>query len=256
MKKIALLFISMMLSTILFAQFPAKTNRLVNDYAGLFTDRQCMNLEHRLVAFADTTSNQILIITTPSLEGYDISEYAYKIGETWGVGQAEHDNGVVIVIKPKTDTPGRVFIATGYGLEGALPDAVCKEIVDMDMIPHFMNNDYYGGVMAALDIIMPVAAGEYSYQEARGDEGGFLALAIVVIVIVVFVIVAFSGNGSGNSNIGGRGNGGIDPLTAIWIGSMMSRNHGGSFGNFSGGSGGFGGFGGGSFGGGGAGGSW
>ena len=74
MKKIALLFISMMLSTVLFAQFPAKTNRLVNDYAGLFTDRQCMNLEHRLVAFADTTSNQILIITTPSLEGYDISE--------------------------------------------------------------------------------------------------------------------------------------------------------------------------------------
>ena len=65
MKKIALLFISMMLSTILFAQFPTKTNRLVNDYAGLFTDRQCMNLEHRLVAFADTTSNQILIITTP-----------------------------------------------------------------------------------------------------------------------------------------------------------------------------------------------
>ena len=144
-----------------------------------------------------------------------------------------------------------MFIATGYGLEGALPDAVCKEIVDMDMIPHFMNNDYYGGVVAALDVIMPVAAGEYSYQEARGDEGGFLALAIVVIVIV-----AFSGNGSGNSNIGGRGNGGIDPLTAIWIGSMMSRNHGGSFGNFSGGSGGFGGFGGGSFGGGGAGGSW
>lgn len=256
MKKIALFLFSIALYGSLFAQLPTKTNSLVNDYAGLFTGQQRINLEHRLVAFADTTSNQILIITTPSLEGYDISEYAYRIGETWGVGQAEHDNGVVIVIKPKNDTPGRVFIATGYGLEGALPDAICKEIVDLDMIPHFRNNDYYGGVVAALDIIMPVAAGEYSYQEARNDYGGFIALAIVLIVIVVFVIVAFSGNGSGNSNIGGRGNGGIDPLTAIWIGSMMGRNHGGSFGNFSGGSGGFGGFGGGSFGGGGAGGSW
>ncbi len=259
MKKIALFLFSAVLYVGLFAQLPAKTNTLVNDYAGLFTGQQRANLEHRLVTFADTTSNQILVITTPSLEGYDISEYAIRIGEEWGVGQAEYDNGLVIVIKPKNDTPGRVFIATGYGLEGALPDAVCREIVDIDMIPHFINNDYYGGVMAALDVIMPVAAGEYSYQEARGDEGGFLALAIVVIVIVVFVILAFSGNGSGNSNIGGRGNGGIDPLTAIWIGSMMSRNHGGSFGNFSGGSGGFGGFGGfggGSFGGGGAGGSW
>ena len=119
MKKIALFLFSAVLYVGLFAQLPAKTNSLVNDYAGLFTGQQCANLEHRLVAFADSTSNQILIITTPSLEGYDISEYAYRIGETWGVGQAEYDNGVVIVIKPKNDTPGRVQRDCGHGYDTA-----------------------------------------------------------------------------------------------------------------------------------------
>ena len=136
-------------------------------------------------------------------------------------------------------------------MEGALPDAVCKEIVDLEMIPHFKKNDYYGGVVAALNIIMPVAAGEYSYQAARDDTGGVVALVITLLIVAVFVVLAFSGNNSKGNNIGG---GGIDPLTAVWLGSMAGRNHGGSFGSFSGG--GFGGFGGGSFGGGGAGGSW
>ena len=170
-----------------------------------------------------------------------------------GCGRAEHNNGLVIVIKPKNQTQGRAFIATGYGLEGILPDAVCKEIVDLEMIPHFKKNDYYGGVVAALNIIMPVAAGEYSYQEARDDTSGVIALVITLLVVVVFVVLAFGGNSSKGNNISG-GSSGIDPFTAIWLGSMAGRSHGGSFGNFS--RGGFGGFGGGSFGGGGAGGSW
>lgn len=233
------------------ASIPQKTNQLVNDYANLFTEEQRNYLEYSLVAFDDSTSNQILIITTSSLDGYDISNYAFEIGEKWGVGRAEHDNGLVIVIKPKNQTPGRAFIATGYGLEGALPDAVCKEIVDLEMIPHFKKNDYYDGVVAALNIIIPVAAGEYSYQEVRNDTGGVMALVITLLVVAVFVVLAFGGNNSKDNNIGG---GGIDPFTAIWLGSMAGRNHSGSFGSFSGG--GFGGFGGGSFGGGGAGGSW
>ena len=251
MKKVLLSIAVLLAGISVWAGIPQKTNRLVNDYAGLFTPEQRSYLEYNLVAFDDSTSNQILIITTPSLDGYDISNYAFEIGEKWGVGRAEHDNGLVIVIKPKNQTPGRAFIATGYGLEGALPDAVCKEIVDLEMIPHFKKNDYYGGVVAALNIIMPVAAGEYSYQEARSDTGGVIALVITLLVVGVFVALAFGGGSSKGNNIGG---GGIDPLTAIWLGSMAGRSHGGSFGSFSGG--GFGGFGGGSFGGGGAGGSW
>jgi uncharacterized protein len=253
MKKILLSIVVLFASMFALASIPQKTNRLVNDYASLFTEEQRSYLEYNLVAFDDSTSNQILIITTPSLDGYDISNYAFEIGEKWGVGRAEHNNGLVIVIKPKNQTQGRAFIATGYGLEGILPDAVCKEIVDLEMIPHFKKNDYYGGVVAALNIIMPVAAGEYSYQEARDDTSGVIAVVITLLVVVGFVVLAFGGNSSKGNNIGG-GAGGIDPFTAIWLGSMAGRNHGGSFGNFSGG--GFGGFGGGSFGGGGAGGSW
>ena len=253
MKKILLSIVVLIASMFALASIPQKTNRLVNDYASLFTEEQRSYLEYNLVAFDDSTSNQILIITTPSLDGYDISNYAFEIGEKWGVGRAEHNNGLVIVIKPKNQTQGRAFIATGYGLEGILPDAVCKEIVDLEMIPHFKKNDYYGGVVAALNIIMPVAAGEYSYQEARDDTSGVIALVITLLVVVVFVVLAFGGNSSKGNNISG-GSSGIDPFTAIWLGSMAGRSHGGSFGNFSGG--GFGGFGGGSFGGGGAGGSW
>lgn len=253
MKKILLSIVVLFASMFALASIPQKTNRLVNDYASLFTEEQRSYLEYNLVAFDDSTSNQILIITTPSLDGYDISNYAFEIGEKWGVGRAEHNNGLVIVIKPKNQTQGRAFIATGYGLEGILPDAVCKEIVDLEMIPHFKKNDYYGGVVAALNIIMPVAAGEYSYQEARDDTSGVIALVITLLVVVVFVVLAFGGNSSRGNNISG-GSSGIDPFTAIWLGSMAGRSHGGSFGNFSGG--GFGGFGGGSFGGGGAGGSW
>ena len=253
MKKILLSIVVLFASMFALASIPQKTNRLVNDYVSLFTEEQRSYLENNLVAFDDSTSNQILIITTPSLDGYDISNYAFEIGEKWGVGRAEHNNGLVIVIKPKNQTQGRAFIATGYGLEGILPDAVCKEIVDLEMIPHFKKNDYYGGVVAALNIIMPVAAGEYSYQEARDDTSGVIALVITLLVVVVFVVLAFGGNSSKGNNISG-GSSGIDPFTAIWLGSMAGRSHGGSFGNFSGG--GFGGFGGGSFGGGGAGGSW
>lgn len=253
MKKILLSIVVLFASMFALASIPQKTNRLVNDYASLFTEEQRSYLEYNLVAFDDSTSNQILIITTPSLDGYDISNYAFEIGEKWGVGRAEHNNGLVIVIKPKNQTQGRAFIATGYGLESILPDAVCKEIVDLEMIPHFKKNDYYGGVVAALNIIMPVAAGEYSYQEARDDTSGVIALVITLLVVVVFVVLAFGGNSSKGNNISG-GSSGIDPFTAIWLGSMAGRSHGGSFGNFSGG--GFGGFGGGSFGGGGAGGSW
>lgn len=253
MKKILLSIVVLFASMFALASIPQKTNRLVHDYASLFTEEQRSYLEYNLVAFDDSTSNQILIITTPSLDGYDISNYAFEIGEKWGVGRAEHNNGLVIVIKPKNQTQGRAFIATGYGLEGILPDAVCKEIVDLEMIPHFKKNDYYGGVVAALNIIMPVAAGEYSYQEARDDTSGVIALVITLLVVVVFVVLAFGGNSSKGNNISG-GSSGIDPFTAIWLGSMAGRSHGGSFCNFSGG--GFGGFGGGSFGGGGAGGSW
>ena len=233
--------------------------RLVNDLAGIFTSGQATSLENMLVAFDDSTSNQIAVVTVTDLEGYDPSEYATRIGLEWGVGSSRFDNGAVILVKPKTaESGGKVFIAVGYGLEGAIPDAYAKRIINNEMIPHFMENDYFGGVEAACITLMKLASGEIS--ELREDsEDDDLALVLFVmffiICLVILIIIASKNDKGGN---GGR-NVYRGPVITIgndfgtW-GSSRGGFGGGSFGGGFGG--GFGGFGGGSFGGGGAGGSW
>lgn len=168
-----------LLSMTAVAQVPEKPSvpYAVNDYAGVFTSSQWQSMEQSLEAFADTTSNRIVVVTVNDLGGMEPAMFAYEIGEKWGVGSASHDNGVVVLVKPKTrSSSGQVYIAVGYGLEGAIPDAIAKRIVENEMIPHFQNEDYYGGVTAALDILMKLAAGEISYQEyqASGNSEGYL----------------------------------------------------------------------------------
>ncbi len=242
---------------------------LVNDLAGLFSPAEKSVLERKVVAFSDSTSNQIAIVVVPELYGYDKAELAYSIGEEWGVGQKKFDNGIVILVKPKLgNSSGEVFIATGYGLEGAVPDAFAKRVIERVMIPHFKNNDYYGGINAALDILMPVIAGEISTDEfASSDDGDIAAASLFMLFIIAFVILLVAMSKGDNKNMGGgnhRGGRDFTATDAFILGSILgnatgSRHRGGSFGggSFGGGSfGGFGGFGGGSFGGGGAGGSW
>jgi uncharacterized protein len=236
--------------------------RLVNDFTGTLSEQQSDNLERKLVTFFDTTGNQITIVIVPSLNGYDKSEYAYAIGEKWGVGKKEFDNGVVVLVKPKTTSErGEAFIATGYGLEGAIPDAISKRIVEQEMIPRFKQNDYYGGLNAATNVLMALAAGEYSanqYKESSGkNDLGFL----VPIIVMIIIILMMRKNRNDHFTTGsGRKGSSLPFWTAMWLGSTMGGSSGsswgGSSGGFGGGGGGFGGFGGGSFGGGGAGGSW
>lgn len=229
--------------------------RLVNDLAGLFTAYQTETLERILVAFDDSTSNQIAVVTVNDLEGYQPSEFATRIGLDWQVGSAEFDNGVVLLVKPKTqDSAGQVFISVGYGLEGAIPDAYAKRVIETELIPHFRNNDYYGGVASACDVLMKLASGEIS-KPREGEEVDMFAVFIIfaLFFLILFILIALSTKGnSGNGGSGGR--------RTIYTGPIITsgRNYGGgSFGGgFGGGFGGFGGFGGGSFGGGGAGGSW
>lgn len=237
---------------------PSRPNpqRLVNDLAGIFSPAQITALENTLVAFDDSTSNQIAVVTVKDLEGYPASEYATRIGLEWQVGTAQFNNGIVVLVKPKTlDSSGQVFIAVGYGLEGAVPDAYVKRIIESKMIPYFRNNDYYAGVAAACDVLMKLASGEISVQremEAEDDLGSVFA-ALFIIFLIMYIAIIISGKG-GNGNSGGSGSNG--PRT-VYVGPIITsgRSYGG--GGFSGGfGGGFGGFGGGSFGGGGAGGSW
>ena len=229
--------------------------RLVNDLAQVFTSDQVSRLENTLVAFDDSTSNQIVVVTVKDLEGYDPSEYATRIGLDWGVGSAQFNNGIVLLVKPKTyDSAGQVFIAVGYGLEGAIPDAYAKRIIENELIPNFRLNDYYAGVEAACDVLMKLASGEIS--EPRGEEEDDALLEIIAtllfigLLIFIFIIAVGQNEDNGHSSGGGRRTIHVGPI----ITSGRSYGGGSSFGGGFGG--GFGGFGGGSFGGGGAGGSW
>lgn len=256
--------------TALQAQVPEKPSvpTAVNDYAGIFRTRQKQELEQRLVDFAVRTSNRIVVVTTSDLGGLSAMEYAVEIGETWGVGSSKFDNGIVLLIKPKTRTRGEVFIAVGYGLEPAIPDGIAKRIVDNQLIPHFQENDYYGGVEAALDVLMPLAAGEITVEEIqRQEQIEFIISIVVLLVMAVLVIVpiVLAAKKQGPTVIAGSGSRNASLADVIFWTSLMgggnsrSSHRGGSFGGggFGGGFGGFGGgFGGGSFGGGGAGGSW
>lgn len=235
--------------------------RLVNDLAGIFTPSQTYSLERTLVEFDDSTSNQIAVVTVNDLEGYEPDDYATRLGLKWEVGSAQFNNGIVILVKPKTaSSGGRVAISIGYGLEGAIPDAYAKRIIENEMIPAFRNGDYYSGVERACIILMKLAKGEYDYaREDDGDEFiaiiGFLIIAFVIFIIILIASSSHKGGGGGNE---GSSSGGLDDITkGIIIGNILN-NSGGGFGRAGGsfGRGGFGGFGGGSFGGGGAKGSW
>ena len=256
----------------LIAEVPARPQppRLVNDLALIFTPTERANLEQAVVAFADSTSNQIAIITVPELYGMDKAQLAYSIGEQWGVGQSKFDNGVVILIKPKQqNSNGEVFIAAGYGLEGVLTDALARQIIETKIIPYFKSDNYYGGVISALNVLFPLLSGEISTSEfAKSSTEGGLNIGVIIFLtfMLIFVLVLFKSNNDGPKNIGGGRRGGkdFDALDALFLGSILSSGSrrggsgfgGGSFGGGSFGGGSFGGFGGGSFGGGGAGGSW
>ena len=233
---------------------------LVNDLAHMLSSDEVSSLERMLVSFNDSTSTQIAVVTVPSLEGYDKSDYAQQLAEKWGIGQKGLNNGILVLVKPKTaDSNGQVQISPGYGLEGAIPDITCAEIVDREMIPSFKNGDYYGGINKATSILMSLARGEFSAKDygkkaKKGSGSPFPFLVIIFILILIF------SKNSGNSNNKHISTGGL-PFWLLLGGMNSGRGSSGSWGGFSGGGssgggGGFGGFGGGSFGGGGAGGSW
>ena len=235
--------------------------RLVNDLAGVLSDQEVSTLENKLVAFNDSTGTQIVVVTVNDLGDYDKAEFTYTLGQKWGVGQKDFNNGVVIMVKPFGGQGQRhAFIATGYGLEGVIPDAIAKRIVENEMIPYFRENRFYEGINAAINVIMGLASQEFTaqaYVNKKRVKQGIPAIAVVIIVIVFIVLMSVAKKR--HITLGYKPN----IWTLLWLMSQANRSHSGYFGNFSGGrgsfgggSGGFGGFGGGGFGGGGAGGSW
>ncbi len=242
---------------------PPNPPRLVNDFVGLLSKQEVNALENKLVAFSDTNSTQISIVIVNDIEGYDIVDYSQKLAQKWGVGQKKYNNGAIIVLKPKTaESKGEINIDVGYGLEPLVPDITAKQIIENEMIPHFKNNDYYGGLDASVNAIMSLAAGQFTADHYNKRAGKKSPLGFLVPIIVLIIIISMINRNKGKQ-YGSKSNS-SSFWTAMMLGSMLGSSGRGSWGDFksgsggfgSGGGGGFGGFGGGSFGGGGASGSW
>ncbi len=257
MKKIFLAVFSIFLFVFSFADnsdiLPKPENeKLVVDDAAFLDAATVTTLEQRLENFNKETSTQIAIVTVKTLNGYDIDDYAVRLLTMWGLGQKGKDNGIVLLVKPKSaDEKGEVAISVGYGLEGAVPDAVAKRIVEHEIIPLFKKGQYAQGIEKAVNVLMELTKGEYtadSYMKKTKKSKWGSILAIIIFGLFWIFPIFFRKRGH---SVGSRG-----VSSALWWGIGA-----GSFGNFSSGSGsfgggGFGGFGGGMGGGGGASGSW
>ena len=249
------LVISFFYAQALGQDFPEKPvpPRLVSDFAEILSSSERKSLENKLSNYDDTTSTQIAIVTLKSLGGYEVAEYSFELAERWGIGQEGKDNGILILV---AIDDRKLWIATGYGLEEFVPDAMANRIVDRTLRPNFRNNNFYRGLDEATSILMSLLSGQFIAEpQAKGLPIGMFIIAMLIFLIIIYLI---SRRGKG----GGRG-GGMYP-TARTFGNPYRggstwtdfSSGSGSFGGFGGGGGSFGGFGGGSFGGGGAGGSW
>lgn len=226
---------------------PKLVNNLSQEFPNFLISQEEDQLESKLEAFANQTSNQIVLVIVDDLGGLEAWDFATRLGHKWGVGQDKFDNGVVILIKPTGGAGQRdAFIAVGYGLEGAIPDATANQIVDNELGPGLASGNIYDALNKTTDVLMSLAKGEYNsdaYAKKHKKEGLPPAAIILLIIVIVFIIMRSSRRGGGGGMTMGAG------------GFFMGSGFGG--GGFGGGSsGGFGGFGGGGFGGGGAGGKW
>jgi len=239
------LSIAVIIAANIFAQFRERPSppRLVNDFANFLSAEERQQLENKLVAYDDSTSNQIAIVTITDLGDFDKSQYAFELAEKWGIGRQHKNNGILILASKQQRA---FFIATGYGLEDVLPDAICKRITERIVIPNFKNGNFYAGFDEATDEIIARSTGKFVNEKSDRKQG--LPTWAIIIIIIVFIIIV-SGSASG------RGNGG-NTLSRRGVGPVIWGGGGFGGGSSSGGGGGFGGFGGGSFGGGGAGGNW
>lgn len=226
--------------------------RLVNDLVGMLSPGEQAQLEQKLVTYNDSTSSQVTIVIVKSTQPYEPADYAFSIGRKWGVGQKGKNNGLVLLW---ATGDRKIYIATGRGLEGAIPDAIAKRIISQIIAPNFKQQQYYQGLDQATTEIFRRASGEYKADPADTEEGSPLGTFLIIAFIIFFLYIFIKSRGGGRGGTGYRGGGGpvFFPYSTFSGWGNSSGNWGG--GGSSGG-GGFGGFGGGDFGGGGAGGDY
>ena len=200
--------------------FPALTGRVV-DNAHVLNAATAADIAQKLAALEAKNSRQLVVVTLPSLQGYDISDYGYQLGRSWGIGQAKMNNGALFIIAPKER---KVRIEVGYGLEPILTDAMSSVILQSAVLPKFRGGDFNGGIAAGVDALIQQMSLETSAAEARaaaaakagaqGDQPGGIGLGIAAIIIIFALIRMFGGWGllpllmSGGPGYRGGGYGG------------------------------------------------
>ncbi len=223
---------------------PEVPDHYVNDRAGLMAVASREALEAKLAQFERDTSNQVIVATFPDLQGASIEDFSIRLAEKWKPGQSGRNNGVLLVVS-KGDR--KVRIEVGYGLEGAIPDAVAKSILSNEVLPRFKQGDYDGGIQAGVAAILKASAGEYRAAPESEWERFIPVLFVLLSLIAILILVRRITGGLGIHRSGVYYPGGWGG----WSGGGSSSGSswgGGSSGGFSSG--------GGSFGGGGASGSW
>jgi uncharacterized protein len=224
--------------------FPPLTGRVV-DQANILPADVEAELDAKLAALEAKTTDQVVVVTLPSLGDYDIADYGYQLGRHWQIGQKGLNNGVMFIIAPNER---KVRFEVGYGLEPVLTDALSSVILQTEVLPRFRENDYAGGVRAGVDALvtqlsMPREDAIARAKAAVKPKAKVNPVAMLFIgFIVFFVLMSFLGAlGRGRRRHGGDG---LLPIL-IWSALSSSGRGGGGWGG-----------GGGSFGGGGASGGW
>ena len=244
--------------------FPPKPEPAVyvHDYSGWLGGGEKATLEEKLRRYHDSTSTQIVVMIRPDLGGYDKASYAFELGNRWGIGRKDKNNGVVMLIKSEPPDRG-IFIATGYGTEGALPDITAGNIIRNTMAPYFRQQQYYQGIDAGVDDVFKALGGEFTADQSEELNGSALLILLIIFAILIGVIIFVfyrvkKGIGTSYTADGkGRSRRSHDPFGGGWWIGGGGFGGGSSGGGSSWGGGSDGGsFGGGSFGGGGAGGDW
>ncbi len=235
---------------------PLKTR--VTDQISMLAPPQRQALENVLQEYETRTGSQIAILLMSSTAPETIEQYGIRVAESWKIGRKGVDDGVILLVA--RDNPSglrRLRIETGYGVEGALTDAQAGRILNDIIAPHFRQNDFYGGLVAAVSAITAVMENEElpppQRREAQQEEGGSWIFFLFILFIIISNIAARSRASRNRMNRGGWGRHAPGIILGSGIGSSIGRH--GRGGGFGGGFGGFGG-GGGGFGGGGASGNW
>jgi len=233
---------------------PPKPAGYFNDYAGVVSKEAALRFNEQLAQFERETSNQVVVAVFRKMESASsVEDYSQRVAQAWGVGKKEISKGNGVVMLVFVDDR-KISIQTGYGLEGALPDAIAFDIRTQHINPHFHSGDYEGGLAEGIDLICKAIRGEYkgdgkTNQERssrKGGGGNILFLVIFVAIILLSMRSSRRRRGYGYSSLGG-------PFIGGWSGGSgggwsSGGSSGGGFSGFSGG--------GGSFGGGGSSGSW